>query len=98
MAAVVAIERPIDDVWAFVTDTRNDPKWMSNVIEVGRNADRPLAVGLEVEETVKFYGVRFSTTLTVTEHEPPTHTASSSSPSRCSRAWRGATSPRAWGT
>ena len=50
---------PIDDVWDYVMDTRNDPKWMANVIEVGRSADQPLAVGLEIEETVKFYGVRF---------------------------------------
>ena len=38
----VTIERPVDDVWAYVMDARNDPKWMSNVIEVGRDADRPV--------------------------------------------------------
>jgi uncharacterized protein YndB with AHSA1/START domain len=71
----VTIARPVEDVWAYVMDARNDPKWMTNVIEVGRGADQPVAVGLEIEETVQFYGVRIPTTLTITEHDPPRRSA-----------------------
>lgn len=71
----VTIARPVEDVWAYVMDTRNDPKWMTNVIEVGRGSDQPVAPGLEIEETVKFYGVRLKVVLTITEHEPPTRSA-----------------------
>jgi len=71
----VTIARPVEEVWDYVMDARNDPKWITNVIEVGKGADQPVEPGLEIEETMKFYGVRLSTTLTVTEHEPPTHSA-----------------------
>ncbi|MBA2342719.1 MAG: SRPBCC family protein [Thermoleophilaceae bacterium] len=63
------------EVWDFVMNTRNDPKWIANVVEVGKGADQPIELGLEIEETMKFYGVRLPMTLTVAEHEPPTRSA-----------------------
>jgi carbon monoxide dehydrogenase subunit G len=66
----ITIERPVDEVWDFVIDARNDPVWMNQVVEVGRGGDRPVEVGLEVEEIVSFLGKRMSVTLVVTEHEP----------------------------
>ena len=66
----ITIDRPLDDVWDYVLDTRNDPVWITNVVDVGRGADEPIQVGLEIEETYKFLGVRLPMTLKVTEHEP----------------------------
>jgi uncharacterized protein YndB with AHSA1/START domain len=71
----VTIARPVEDVWAFLADARNDPKWMTHVIEVGRGGDQPLQHGVEIDEVVKFYGVRMNVTLVVTEHEPPSRSA-----------------------
>jgi len=71
----VTIARPVQEVWDFIANAGNDPRWMTNVIEVRRGADEPPEVGVEIEQVVKFYGVRFPTTLTITEHEPPTRSA-----------------------
>ena len=71
----ITIERPVDEVWDYVLDARNDPVWITNVVEVGRGADAPIEVGLEIEETYKFLGVRLPMTLKVTEHEPPRRSA-----------------------
>ena len=66
----VTIDRPVDQVWDYVIDARNDPVWMNQVVEVGRGADQPLEVGVEIDEVVSFLGKRLSVTMRVTEHEP----------------------------
>jgi len=66
----IMIERPVDEVWDYVMDARNDPVWHSQVVEVGRGADQPAAVGLEIDEVVSFLGRRMPVTLVFTEHEP----------------------------
>jgi Polyketide cyclase / dehydrase and lipid transport len=71
----VTIERPLQEVWDFVLDSRNDPVWQTNVVEVGNGADRPVEVGVEIEETFGFLGRRLPVTLVVTEHEPTRHSA-----------------------
>ena len=71
----VTIERPIEEIWDYLVDTRNDEVWINNVVDVGRGGDLPPALGVEVDETVKFLGVKVPVTLTVTEHEPPVRSA-----------------------
>ena len=71
----VTIERPIEEIWDYLMDTRNDAVWINNVVEVGRGGDLPPAPGVEIDETVKFLGVKVPVTLTVTEHEPPVSSA-----------------------
>ena len=71
----VTIERPLQEVWDYLMDTRNDAVWITNVVEVGRGGDLEPAPGVEIEETLKFLGVKVPVTLTVTEHEPPMRSA-----------------------
>lgn len=66
----ITIDRPVETVWDYIMDTRNDPIWQSQVVEVGRGADQPVEIGLEVDEVVAFLGRRIPVTLVVTEHEP----------------------------
>ncbi len=66
----ITIERPVDDVWDYVIDTRNDPVWQHHVVEVGRGADLPVEVGLEIDQVVSFLGRQMPVTLVVCEHEP----------------------------
>jgi hypothetical protein len=66
----ITIERPLEAVWDYVLDARNDPVWQAFVVEVGRGADQPAAVGLEVEAVVRFLGRTVPIVLTYTEHEP----------------------------
>ena len=70
LSHTITIERPVEEVWDYVLTTRNDPVWLTPVIGVGRGADQPVEVGLDIEETYKFLGVELPLTLTVTEHEP----------------------------
>jgi uncharacterized membrane protein len=71
----ITIDRPLDEVWDYVIDARNDPVWMSQVVEVGRGADQPIEVGLEIDEVVSFLGKRLPVTMRVTEHEARRHSA-----------------------
>jgi uncharacterized protein YndB with AHSA1/START domain len=71
----VTIGRPVQEVWDYLMDSRNDAVWITNVVEVGRGGDIPPAPGVEIEETYKFLGVRVPVVLTVTDHEPPTRSA-----------------------
>jgi uncharacterized protein YndB with AHSA1/START domain len=71
----LTIDRPVEEVFAFLVDTRNDPVWMAHVVEVGRNADLPIEPGLEIDETIKFLGKRLPVTMRVTEHDPPRRSA-----------------------
>jgi carbon monoxide dehydrogenase subunit G len=71
----MSIERPLQQVWDYLMDSRNDAVWITNVVEVARGGDLEPAPGIEIEETLKFLGVKVPVTLTVTEHEPPTRSA-----------------------
>ena len=75
IAHTITIRRPAEVVWDYLMDTRNDPVWQRNVVQVGRGADAPVEVGLEVEETLTFLGRRFPVVMRVTEHEPPARSA-----------------------
>jgi uncharacterized membrane protein len=71
----LTIDRPVEEVWDYLMDARNDPVWMTHVVEVGRGADQPMEPGLEIDETVKFLGRRLPVTMKVTEHEPKRRSA-----------------------
>ena len=71
----VTIDRPLQEVWDYLMDSRHDAEWITNVLEVGRGGDVPPAPGVEIEETLKFVGVRVPVVLTVTEYDPPTSAA-----------------------
>jgi uncharacterized protein YndB with AHSA1/START domain len=51
----VTIARPVDDVFAFVVDARNIPKWRPDVLEV-RGAPERVSVGTTFEELISFGG------------------------------------------
>jgi carbon monoxide dehydrogenase subunit G len=75
VAESVTIERPVQEVWDYLMDSRNDAVWITNLVEVGRGGDLPVADGVEIEETFKFLGIRIPMTMKVTDHRPTTHSA-----------------------
>jgi uncharacterized protein YndB with AHSA1/START domain len=75
VAQTVTIDRPVQEVWDYLMDSRNDAVWISNVVEVGRGGDVPVADGVEIDETLKFIGIRVPVTMTVVDHQPMTHSA-----------------------
>jgi uncharacterized protein YndB with AHSA1/START domain len=66
------IDRPIDEVFAFLADGTNDPKFSPRVQEIRKTTDVPVGVGTIYESTVKDAGMKTSRTFELTEFEAPT--------------------------
>jgi uncharacterized protein YndB with AHSA1/START domain len=41
----VTIDRPVEEVFAYVTDTSNDPEWHTDVLEARKTSEGPVAIG-----------------------------------------------------
>jgi hypothetical protein len=66
------IDRPIDDVFAFLADGTNDPKFSPRVQEIRQTTDGPIGVGTVFESTVKDAGMTTKRTFELTAFEQPT--------------------------
>ncbi len=65
----VEIERPVEDVFAYLTDVNSLPQWQSSLVEMRAETDAPMRVGTRLVETRKFLGRRMESTLEVTAYE-----------------------------
>ena len=70
--ATVAIDRPIDEVFAFLADGENDKKFSARVLEIAKTTDGPPGVGSVYASTVKDGGIKFKREFRLTEFEPST--------------------------
>jgi uncharacterized protein YndB with AHSA1/START domain len=68
----VVIDRPIEEVFAFLADGENDPKFSPRVLEIAKTTDGPPGVGTVYASTVKDAGVKTRREIKLTEFEPPT--------------------------
>jgi hypothetical protein len=66
------IDRPIAEVFAFLADGTNDPKFSPRVQEIRKTTDGPIGVGTVFESTVKDAGMKSSRQFELTEFEAPT--------------------------
>ena len=66
------IERPVDEVFAFLADGTNDPKFSPRVLEIAKTTDGPPGVGTVYRSTVKDAGMKTKREFELTEFEPPT--------------------------
>ena len=64
------IERPPREVFAFLTELGNVPRWQSGVKDVRPEGEGELAVGSRFLEVREFMGRRAESTLEVTALEP----------------------------
>ena len=48
----VTIDRPVEEVWKFITDLSNMPKW-SNILESKQTSPGPMGVGTMIQDTRK---------------------------------------------
>ena len=65
----VEINRPIEEVFAFLADHENDTRWRSGLIEWKRISEGPTGVGSTSSEVLQFMGRRMETSFEVTEYE-----------------------------
>ena len=71
----VEIARPPEEVFSFVTDTANYPRWQPSLVEIRPGTCGPLHVGSEATEVRRFLGREVETTWTCVEHEPSRRSA-----------------------
>jgi uncharacterized protein YndB with AHSA1/START domain len=71
----VRIGRPLEEVFAFVTDPAAYPRWQPSLVRVEPLRPGPLRVGSEATEVRRFLGRELETTWTCVEHEPCTRSA-----------------------
>lgn len=66
----IMIQRPVEEVFAFVADQRNAPEWQSGLLEVRRTDDGPLGVGSTHAVVRKFMGRRLEVDNEYVTYEP----------------------------
>ena len=64
------INRPVEEVFAFVSNPENFPKWISSSREVKITSVRPIGIGTTFRPVVTFLGRRIEGESEVTEYEP----------------------------
>jgi uncharacterized membrane protein len=67
--ASVVINRPIEEVFAFVTDFENAPQWMSELVEGEQTSEAPVGVGTILRGVATPLGRRVESTQEVVEYE-----------------------------
>jgi carbon monoxide dehydrogenase subunit G len=70
--ATVVIDRPIEEVFAFLADGENDKKFSPRVQEIAKTTDEPPGLGTVYASTVKDAGMTTKREFKLTEFEPPT--------------------------
>jgi uncharacterized protein YndB with AHSA1/START domain len=70
--ATVTVDRPIEQVFAFLANGENDPKFSSRVLEIRKATDGPPGRGTVYASTVKDAGVKTQREFELTEFAPPT--------------------------
>jgi uncharacterized protein YndB with AHSA1/START domain len=65
----VVIDRPPEQVFAFLANPENDPQWSSASQEMRKTSEGPIGVGTTFEQTNIFLGRRFKLSLEVTSYE-----------------------------
>jgi uncharacterized protein YndB with AHSA1/START domain len=66
----IVIHRPIEEVFAFVADQANAPRWQSGLLEVRRTTGEPLGVGTKHTAVRRFMGRRLEATNEYIVYEP----------------------------
>ena len=71
IASTTSIARPAAEVFAFVADVRNDPKWHTDILEATLTDDRPVGAGSTFAIKFKPFMGQSEGTTTVASYEPP---------------------------
>ena len=66
----VEIQRPPEQVFAYLTDPGKIAEWQASALEAAQETPGPMAVGTRLREARKFLGKRMDLVMEVTAHEP----------------------------
>lgn len=70
MEISVVINRPLEEVFAFLSNSENESKWSSGGREVKKTSQGPIGVGTTYRTTLTFLGRRLEGEVEFTEYEP----------------------------
>ena len=66
----VVINRPIDEVFEFMTHAENNPQWQSGAQEVMKTSEGPTDVGTTYTAVTGLLGRRIESAIEITAYEP----------------------------
>ena len=66
----VTVDRPVAEVWDFISNWENTTRWSRGVLEARQTSDGPLRVGSTLQTVVRAFGRRRTAEYLVTEYEP----------------------------
>jgi uncharacterized protein YndB with AHSA1/START domain len=66
----ITIHQPVEQVFAFVGDTRNTTRWHPSLTEARATLDGPAQVGTQITEVRTFIGRKMESTFEIVEMEP----------------------------
>ena len=70
LEASVVINRPTEEVFAFVADIEKMSQWMSELVEAKQTSEGPVGVGTTVNAVANVLGRRAESIQEVAEYEP----------------------------
>jgi uncharacterized membrane protein len=65
------VNRPVEEVFAFLSDFENNLKWRASQVEVEKTSSGPIGVGTTYRLVNNVLGRRVELGATVVEYEPP---------------------------
>ena len=65
----IVINRPLEEVFALLSNAENDLKWQSGTIEAKKTSDGPIGVGTTWRTVSRFLGRRIESESEITEYE-----------------------------
>ncbi len=70
MTAARTIRRPADEVFAFVSDATNNPRWQRGMRSCTWTSPPPIGLGSTYRQEAAFLGRRIATDFEVVDHRP----------------------------
>jgi carbon monoxide dehydrogenase subunit G len=70
MTQSVTVNRPVAEVWDFISNFENTTRWSRGVLEARQTSHGPLGVGSTLQTVVKAFGRRRTADYLVTEYQP----------------------------
>lgn len=70
VTADVDIDRPLPEVFAFLEDVENNPKWLQGMRSCTWTSEPPVRVGSTYDQVAAFLGKEITSSFVVTEHVP----------------------------
>lgn len=67
---IITINRPVEEVFAYVGDLQNGPQWQSGLLEVRRTTEGKLGIGTQFTSVRKFMGQKMESGIEFTAYEP----------------------------